>query len=125
MTTTVKMSATTPAELAFSAIGQSTNAYTPLQLASYISTLVNGGTRYKVSLVDKISDYEGNLVEEVKPVVLDKIDMKKSTVDTIKEGMRMVNHDPSGGTGYSVFGNFPIHKVVKQEQQHLKLVKKN
>lgn len=108
MTTTVKMSATTPAELAFSAIGQSTNAYTPLQLASYISTLVNGGTRYKVSLVDKISDYEGNLIEEVKPVVLDKIDLKKSTVDTIKEGMRMVNHDPSGGTGYSVFGNFPI-----------------
>lgn len=108
MTTTVKMSITTPAELAFSAIGQSINRYTPLQLASYIGTLVNGGTRYKVSLVDKISDYQGNLIQEVKPVVLDKVDISKTSLDAVKEGMRMVNQDPSGGTAYSVFGNFPI-----------------
>ncbi|MGL5615325.1 MAG: penicillin-binding transpeptidase domain-containing protein [Sarcina sp.] len=108
MTTTVKMSVSTPAELAFSAIGQSTNAFTPTQLASYIATLVNGGTRYKVTLVDKISDYNGNVITDYEPVVLDKIDMKDSTVDAVKQGMNMVNHDAAGGTGYSVFGNFPL-----------------
>ena len=41
------------------------NNFTPLQLVSYISTLANGGTRYKIHLVDKITDGDGNTVQEL------------------------------------------------------------
>ena len=36
-----------------SAIGQGTNAYTPLQLSSYVSTIANGGINYKLTILDK------------------------------------------------------------------------
>lgn len=38
------------------AIGQSDNAFTPLQLGVYLSTLVNGGTRYKAHLLLRVRD---------------------------------------------------------------------
>ena len=42
-----------PINLVQDGIGQSMNAFTPLQMANYVATLANGGTRYKVSIVDK------------------------------------------------------------------------
>ena len=39
------------------AIGQSDNAFTPLQLAVYLSTLVNGGTRYQAHLLSRVRDF--------------------------------------------------------------------
>ncbi len=39
------------------AIGQSDNAFTPLQLASYLSTLVNGGTRYEAHLLSRVRNF--------------------------------------------------------------------
>ena len=46
-----------PGDTIQAAIGQSKNLFTPIQLASYISTLVNGGTRYKAHLVKKVKEY--------------------------------------------------------------------
>lgn len=40
------------------AIGQSDNAYTPIQLANYISTIANGGTLNKVSIIKKVTNEE-------------------------------------------------------------------
>ena len=37
------------------AIGQSDNSFTPLQLANYVATLVNGGTRYSVHVLQSTS----------------------------------------------------------------------
>lgn len=53
----------TPANIYNACIGQGTSVFTPLQLANYIATLVNGGTRYKLHLVDKITDADGNLIK--------------------------------------------------------------
>ena len=39
------------------AIGQLDNSFTPLQLASYCSSIANGGHRLQLHLVDKITDY--------------------------------------------------------------------
>ncbi len=96
---------TTPANVTDASIGQGMDQFTPLQLTNYISTLVNGGTRYRTRLVDKILDANGNVVEDMKPEVLSKINLKQSTVDTVKEGMRKVDET---GTAKIVFGNFPI-----------------
>ena len=89
------------------AIGQSAHQFTPLQLANYIATLVNGGTRYRPHLLKKVMDYSNTeLLEETEPEVLDTIELSQSTVDAIKEGMRGVVTDD--GTASSVFRNYPI-----------------
>ncbi len=46
----------TGAALLQTAIGQGYNAFTPMQIASYLSTVVNGGTRYEVHYVRGIAD---------------------------------------------------------------------
>lgn len=43
-------------------IGQGMDQFTPVQIANYIATLANGGTRYKVHLVDKYLDANGNSI---------------------------------------------------------------
>ncbi|MCB2288723.1 penicillin-binding protein [Clostridium sp. CS001] len=88
-------------------IGQGFNAFTPLQLANYVSTMVNGGNRYELHLVDKFLDLDGNVIKETKPVVLEKTGISAKTIDLIKEGMLEVTSDPKG-TAYSTFGGFPI-----------------
>lgn len=85
------------AQISYASIGQSMNAFTPVQLASYISTLTNGGTRYKVHLVDKITDSQGNIVEEFKPEVLDQVNISQSTLQAVKTGMQMANGSSAGG----------------------------
>ncbi|MNM49729.1 Penicillin-binding protein H [compost metagenome] len=85
------------AQISYASIGQSMNAFTPVQLASYISTVTNGGTRYKVHLVDKITDSQGNVVEEFKPEVLDQINISQSTLQAVKTGMQMANGSSAGG----------------------------
>ena len=52
---------TSPINLVQDAIGQSMNAFTPLQIANYVATLANGGTRYKVSIVDKVTSPTGEV----------------------------------------------------------------
>ncbi|MDZ5253090.1 penicillin-binding transpeptidase domain-containing protein [Clostridium sp. LIBA-8841] len=99
-----------PRNLTDSAIGQSISNFTPVQLASYVATLANGGTRYKTHLVDKITDAQGNIVEEFKPEVLNKVDMSQSTLDAIKEGMKRVEQT---GTASQIMGSFPISTAGK------------
>ncbi|MCJ7688390.1 MAG: penicillin-binding protein [Clostridiaceae bacterium] len=89
------------------AIGQGFNVFTPLQLANYVATMVNGGNRYETHLVDKFLDPDGNVIKEVKPVVLEKTGVSNKTIKLIKEGMLKVTSNKKG-TAYSVFGDFPI-----------------
>jgi penicillin-binding protein 2 len=89
------------------AIGQGFNAFTPLQLANYVATMVNGGNRYELHLVDKFLDLDGNIINETKPVVLEKTEISAKTIDLIKEGMLEVTSDPKG-TAYNTFKGFPI-----------------
>lgn len=97
----------TPAELIYSSIGQGMSTFTPLQLASFISTLANGGTRYSLHLVDKITTPDGEIVQKFEPEVIEKIGFSQETYQAIKEGMEKANSDDDG-TAASVFQNFPI-----------------
>lgn len=101
-----------PAQLIYASIGQGMNTFTPLQLVSYISTLANGGTRYKLHLVDKITDNDGNIVQEFKPEVLNTVSMSKSTQEAVKKGMMAVN-DAESGTARTAFLGFPIPTAGK------------
>lgn len=98
---------TSATEIANASIGQGMNNFTPLQIANYIATIANGGTRYKAHLVDKITDSDGKVVEEFKPEALSNINISKTTLDAVKEGMRMANQADLGTASY-VFKSFPI-----------------
>lgn len=103
---------TSPAQIVYASIGQGMNNFTPLQLVSYISTLANGGTRYKLHLVDKITDNEGNVVQEFNPEVLNTVSISKSTQQSVKNGMTAVNNE-EGGTAKVAFEGFPIETAGK------------
>ncbi|MFH1182665.1 MAG: penicillin-binding protein 2 [Candidatus Moraniibacteriota bacterium] len=48
-------------------IGQGDLLVTPLQMANYISAVVNGGTLYKPHFVDSVENSEGEVVNKIKP----------------------------------------------------------
>ncbi len=73
------------------AIGQANHGYTPLQLAVYTSSIVNGGTRYKAHLLDSVHEfYTGKLIFECKAEVLETVEISPYNKKTILEGMRRV-----------------------------------
>ena len=77
------------------AIGQDNTLVTPLQLANYITTLVNGGTRYKTHLLKtvKSSDYSETVYEQ-QPQVADTLELDPDNVEAVKRGMWEVANDP-------------------------------
>lgn len=92
-------------------IGQGIDSFSPLQLANYVATIVNGGTRYKLHLVDKILDPNGEVLQQNKPEAIDQTNIKQSTIDAVKAGMQAVVGDD--GTASGVFDGFPIQTAGK------------
>lgn len=95
------------ADTLMAAIGQSDHLFTPLQLVNYVATIVNGGTRYQPHLLKTVMDYTNTeIYEEVRPTVLNTIEISDSSLNAIKEGMKgVVTED---GTASSYFAGFPI-----------------
>ena len=80
----------------YAAIGQSDYQFTPLQMANYVSTLINGGNRYQVHLLKSVKSYDfSQVIEEYEPVVLNTVEMSDATVDAVKAGMLMVTTEGS------------------------------
>lgn len=90
------------------AIGQSDNMFTPLQLANYIATLSNGGTRYRLHLLKEIRSYENSeIIKTIEPEILSKIEIKPENHQALMDGLRGVMMD--NGTASSLFKNFPVN----------------
>lgn len=89
------------------AIGQGDNTMTPIQIASYIATIANGGTRYKPYLVERVVSYDGATKLEKTPEVVEKIKADQNSLDWIKKGMYAVNNE-IGGTGYRGFAGSQV-----------------
>lgn len=88
------------------AIGQSDNMFTPLQMANYIATLANGGTRYSTHLVKNIRNPQtGETVYEAKPTVLNSLNISQGNLKAVLDGMRNVTEL---GTASDVFTDFNI-----------------
>lgn len=103
----------TPGQIISSAIGQGMNNFTPVQIANYVATLANGGTRRKLTLVDKITSPTGEVLQEFEPEIIDQIDIPAEYLQAVKDGMYRVNTSPNNGTAYQAFGNFPIKVAGK------------
>ena len=75
--------------------------YTPLQLAQYMSTIANGGTRIAPRLVKEIHETSpsggiGDLEDVVPTKIMNSIQVNKEILDHIKEGLYRVTHGENG-----------------------------
>lgn len=78
------------------AIGQENSAFTPIQLANYIATLVNGGTRYSTHLLKEVKASDFTSVEySYQPQVLSTIDIQPKNLEAVKAGMLALTSDGS------------------------------
>ncbi len=95
-----------PGDTLQASIGQSDNLFTPLQLANYISTLVNGGKRYRPHLVKSVrSTVDGSVVYETVPEILGEVNVSEENLRAVLEGMLGVTEN---GTASSAFEGYPI-----------------
>ena len=95
------------------AIGQSENRFTPMQMAVYTASLANRGTRYKATFLNRIisADYQ-DLIYQMQPTVVSRLQISDDAYDTYTMGMRMVTSDRRG-SGYKVFGDYEIPVCAK------------
>jgi len=90
----------TNAQTANAAIGQGFVQVTPLQLATFLCSVANGGTVYQPRLYSKVVDYQGNVeAEPPAGVIYNTLDVKPAQLKAVQEGMYKVVEE-EGGTGY-------------------------
>ena len=94
-------------------IGQSENRFTPIQLCSYVNTLVNQGTRYKATFLDRVvsSDYQ-SVVYENAVEILSEYAISDEAYAAYTTGMRMCASE-SGGTARKIFKDYPVEVAAK------------
>lgn len=85
-------------QLATSSFGQGLQI-TPLQLASFVSAICNGGTLYKPHLVKQLTDQEGNVVKTFEPEPVRQI-MSSETAATMRNIMEQVVLDGAASNAY-------------------------
>ena len=70
------------------AIGQDNNQFTPIQLANYVATLVNGGDHYQAHLLDQVvSSQDGSTVYDYQPQLTNSISIDPEDLAAVKLGM--------------------------------------
>lgn len=96
----------TPIDLATNSFGQNFNT-SMIQLATAYCSIVNGGSLYQPRLVQKITDENGNTIQNISPTLLRET-ISKTTSDTLKHDMYSVVSSGTGSTakvdGYSMGG---------------------
>lgn len=94
-----------PADTVQASIGQLDTVLTPLQLANYVSILVNGGKQNQVHIVKQINSYDNTkvVVDNNTPKVTTKTDIPANDLQTVKQGMLAVTEN---GTAATVFDGF-------------------
>ncbi len=92
-----------PGDTLQAAIGQIDNAFTPLQLAVYFSTILNGGERYAAHIFNKTTIFYSNeTIKEYDPLVLSRAQLSDNTRRVLKNAMRNVMED---GTASRLFAD--------------------
>ncbi len=81
-----------PGDTLSASIGQSYHLFTPMQLACYLSTVINCGTRYSAHLLHEVRDFaSGEVLYSYQNKVMENCrEYSPEHVSTIKYGMRLV-----------------------------------
>lgn len=81
-----------------STIGQGNHAYSALNLARYTSTIGNGGTVYNSSIISKVVDNNGDVIELFSPVIANEVELDANVWNAVYEGGRNVILSSAVGT---------------------------
>lgn len=93
-----------------SAMGQGTHSYTNVQLSRYVSTVANRGTVYELSVVDKLTDSDGETIKDFTPEVYTKLPFDDNTWNLVHEGMHKVT---SEGSARNIFSDLEFEIAGK------------
>ena len=105
-----------PGDVLNASIGQGDNNFTPMQIAKYISSIANGGTVVKPTIIKSILNSDSSEVsrDEIENYTNEKVGYENTddgitinpeSIAVAKEGMRMAASE-AGGTAYNIFKGF-------------------
>lgn len=95
------------------AIGQSDNAFTPVQLATYVATIANNGERLKTHIVDKVTNYERTkTVKSTDVESYGDCGISKKNLDIVRKAMLGVTQNENGTANY-MFGDYKVKVAAK------------
>ncbi|MEE4195033.1 MAG: penicillin-binding transpeptidase domain-containing protein [Anaerolineae bacterium] len=102
------------------AIGQGTLQVTPLQVATFMAAMGNGGTLYEPQVVEHYTAANGEIVEPFTPIKNGELPVSAENLDIILEAMLMVTANERG-TAYSTFRTFeyPVYAKTGTAQTSL------
>ncbi len=86
------------------AIGQGDMQVTPLQVATFMAAIANGGTLYRPQIVEKIQPVDGSPILVFKPEARGTLPLRAANLDILREALLMVTHDPKGTAHYNLRG---------------------
>ena len=89
------------------AVGQGYLEATPLQLAEVYAAVANGGTMVTPHVGLKITDAQGKLVRRLVPTRPNRVDISRSTLDLVRQGLYEAANSSSGTSG-SVFAGYKV-----------------
>ncbi len=98
-------------DLLSASIGQGDTLASPLQLANYIATLVNGGSHYSAHLLQSVksSDFSQVLYQR-ESELLDQLDISPENLSAVKRGMNLLTTE---GTLAPYFSGLPFQVGAK------------
>ena len=102
-------------------IGQGNHLYTTSQLARYVTALATSGTVYDLSLLDKVTDSQGQTLKTFDPVVSQEMtDVPSGVWSDIQEGMRRVvqTHEQFNGLGVALSGKTGTAEIDYHQPNH-------
>ena len=122
--TGIELSEATPkvsdAKAVPSYMGQGNNLFTTSELARYATVMATSGNIFKLTLLDKVMDPKGEVIQEYEPEIEDVVNISSNIWDVIHDGMRRViqTHSQFDGLGVEVAGKTGTAELDLRHPNH-------
>ena len=122
--TGIELSEATPkvsdAKAVPSYMGQGNNLFTTSELARYATVLATSGNVFKLTLLDKVMNPKGEVIQEYEPEIEDVVNISSNIWDVIHDGMRRViqTHSQFDGLGVEVAGKTGTAELDLRHPNH-------
>lgn len=122
--TGIELSEATPkvsdAKAVPSYMGQGNNLFTTSELARYATVMATSGNVFKLTLLDKVIDPKGEVIQEYEPEIEDVVNISSNIWDVIHDGMRRViqTHSQFDGLGVEVAGKTGTAELDLRHPNH-------